>query len=141
MFTYRLHLQDGSDAGLPTLASTSLLPPWRLKSPTGAELRAPLEIVVDQIGGGSRVTRLRIGTADDEASARTLWRRPAIMSRPKSWESGTPNSKTINACKPGTFGRLAQLGEHQLDKLGVTGSSPVPPIREDAGNGVFLFPG
>src|SRR4029453_4834071 len=25
-------------------------------------------------------------------------------------------------------GRLAQLGEHQLDKLGVTGSSPVPPI-------------
>ena len=26
------------------------------------------------------------------------------------------------------FGRLAQLGEHQLDKLGVTGSSPVPPI-------------
>ncbi len=26
------------------------------------------------------------------------------------------------------LGRLAQLGEHQLDKLGVTGSSPVPPI-------------
>ena len=26
-------------------------------------------------------------------------------------------------------GRLAQLGEHQLDKLGVTGSSPVPPIN------------
>ena len=25
-------------------------------------------------------------------------------------------------------GRLAQLGEHQLDKLGVTGSSPVTPI-------------
>src|ERR1700751_2763791 len=25
----------------------------------------------------------------------------------------------------GPFGRLAQLGEHQLDKLGVTGSSPV----------------
>jgi hypothetical protein len=34
----------------------------------------------------------------------------------------------IKACKSGTFGRLAQLGEHQLDKLGVTGSSPVPPI-------------
>ena len=27
----------------------------------------------------------------------------------------------------GTQGRLAQLGEHQLDKLGDTGSSPVPP--------------
>src|SRR4051812_43383716 len=28
-------------------------------------------------------------------------------------------------------GRLAQLGEHQLDKLGVTGSSPVPPINRN----------
>src|SRR5262249_8151832 len=32
-------------------------------------------------------------------------------------------------------GRLAQLGEHQLDKLGVTGSSPVPPICEKPCNG------
>src|SRR3954453_5217884 len=32
-------------------------------------------------------------------------------------------------------GRLAQLGEHQLDKLGVTGSSPVPPTQKPAGNG------
>ena len=30
-------------------------------------------------------------------------------------------------------GRLAQLGEHQLDKLGVTGSSPVPPIHALSG--------
>jgi hypothetical protein len=30
-------------------------------------------------------------------------------------------------------GRLAQLGEHQLDKLGVTGSSPVAPTRKHAG--------
>src|SRR6185503_18512468 len=29
---------------------------------------------------------------------------------------------------PAPAGRLAQLGEHQLDKLGVTGSSPVSPI-------------
>jgi hypothetical protein len=28
-------------------------------------------------------------------------------------------------------GRLAQLGEHQLDKLGVTGSSPVPPTKKN----------
>src|SRR5262249_41710960 len=34
--------------------------------------------------------------------------------RPARLQSGAP-------------GRLAQLGEHQLDKLGVTGSSPVPP--------------
>jgi hypothetical protein len=30
------------------------------------------------------------------------------------------------------LGRLAQLGEHQLDKLGVTGSSPVPPMKSSA---------
>ena len=37
-------------------------------------------------------------------------------------------------------GRLAQLGEHQLDKLGVTGSSPVPPTRRSpATAGLFSF--
>jgi hypothetical protein len=36
--------------------------------------------------------------------------------------------KGIFACKEACLGRLAQLGEHQLDKLGVTGSSPVPPM-------------
>ena len=44
-------------------------------------------------------------------------------------------------CKWACFGRLAQLGEHQLDKLGVTGSSPVPPIEKPAGNGGFLLLG
>ena len=39
-------------------------------------------------------------------------------------------------------GRLAQLGEHQLDKLGVTGSSPVPPTSESpAKRGAFVFQG
>jgi hypothetical protein len=38
-------------------------------------------------------------------------------------------------------GRLAQLGEHQLDKLGVTGSSPVPPTsRKPRHGGVFAYP-
>src|SRR4051794_35403416 len=38
-------------------------------------------------------------------------------------------------------GRLAQLGEHQLDKLGVTGSSPVPPTSEKPrSRGVFYWP-
>lgn len=35
---------------------------------------------------------------------------------------------------PRAPGRLAQLGEHQLDKLGVAGSSPAPPIGEDVGD-------
>jgi predicted acyltransferase len=30
------------------------------------------------------------------------------------------------------------LGEHQLDKLGVTGSSPVPPIKKALVTGLFL---
>ena len=38
--------------------------------------------------------------------------------------------ETKDACKQASFGRLAQLGEHQLDKLGVTGSSPVPPTSQ-----------
>jgi hypothetical protein len=38
-------------------------------------------------------------------------------------------------------GPLAQLGEHQLDKLGVTGSSPVRPIAEKPrSGGAFPFP-
>jgi hypothetical protein len=36
-------------------------------------------------------------------------------------------------------GRLAQLGEHQLDKLGVTGSSPVPPTTKTPANRGFWF--
>jgi hypothetical protein len=38
-------------------------------------------------------------------------------------------------------GRLAQLGEHQLDKLGVTGSSPVPPTSQKPRSaGFFVRP-
>src|SRR4051812_24293142 len=41
---------------------------------------------------------------------------------------------------PASRGRLAQLGEHQLDKLGVTGSSPVPPIiQKPCKSGAFVF--
>ena len=36
-------------------------------------------------------------------------------------------------------GRLAQLGERQLDKLEVTGSIPVRPPRKGPGNGAFSF--
>ena len=41
---------------------------------------------------------------------------------PRSSDPAVPGRYTSRA-----RGRLAQLGEHQLDKLGVTGSSPVPP--------------
>ncbi len=40
------------------------------------------------------------------------------------WSRGSDSANLL------ALGRLAQLGEHQLDKLGVTGSSPVPPITE-----------
>jgi hypothetical protein len=47
------------------------------------------------------------------------------------------SSRLAGAAIIGGPGRLAQLGEHQLDKLGVTGSSPVPPIRKALLSGVF----
>src|ERR1700722_14092360 len=49
----------------------------------------------------------------------------------------------VSGCSYGRLpapGRLAQLGEHQLDKLGVTGSSPVPPIEKPR-SGAFLLRG
>ena len=53
-------------------------------------------------------------------------RRAAARSS-RRWRSVTcPLCAATIPCDPG---RLAQLGEHQLDKLGVTGSSPVPPIQ------------
>src|SRR3954447_26340401 len=42
-----------------------------------------------------------------------------------------------NPCNPAQGlkqGRLAQLGWEQLDKLGVTGSSPVPPLTRNPAN-------
>ncbi len=47
-----------------------------------------------------------------------------------------PSAETANLC---ALGRLAQLGEHQLDKLGVTGSSPVPPTKKSPANAGFFF--
>ena len=46
---------------------------------------------------------------------------------------GEPGLRSPNAATIRSPGRLAQLGEHQLDKLGVTGSSPVPPIHALSG--------
>ena len=44
----------------------------------------------------------------------------------------TPRTPLVSSAPAG---RLAQLGEHQLDKLGVTGSSPVSPIPQSARTG------
>jgi hypothetical protein len=55
----------------------------------------------------------------------------------KACESVVTCFQHIKACKSATLGRLAQLGEHQLDKLGVTGSSPVPPIPRCRNDNVF----
>ena len=50
--------------------------------------------------------------------------------------AGLPSSK--RSVESRAQGRLAQLGEHQLDKLGVTGSSPVPPtLASLTGAGAF----
>jgi hypothetical protein len=52
---------------------------------------------------------------------------PGAPRSSKAHRSRGTQRRRYTASRPG---RLAQLGEHQLDKLGVTGSSPVPPIHE-----------
>ena len=54
----------------------------------------------------------------------------------------TAVGRPLQPSKPATMaapGRLAQLGEHQLDKLGVTGSSPVPPISRKPAPGAGFW--
>ena len=99
--------------------------PWHLPRVTmgsvtpWAERRSPRGACFD--------SNVRAGTAGAMMVARKLGR---------AWN---PRFQHRNACKPGIFGRLAQLGEHQLDKLGVTGSSPVPPIHGSPAKAGFLF--
>ena len=79
-------------------------------------------------------------------SSRAVQRRPSFSSSPvvDASPAGACGKSAVRSRSMGAFrdretgaksaivsspGRLAQLGEHQLDKLGVTGSSPVPPIR------------
>src|SRR4051794_11270355 len=64
---------------------------------------------------------------------------------PLSWRgrragrASASGSEGTTSCQIRSLGRLAQLGEHQLDKLGVTGSSPVPPIAKGLLSGPFCF--
>ena len=75
-------------------------------------------------GYGSRSRPVRDGALRGAGRLAVFWgRSPKLGEQIVRW-------RHINACKWACFGRLAQLGEHQLDKLGVTGSSPVPPTRK-----------
>ena len=77
--------------------------------------------------------------------ARRRWAREAMvvrfvhdrLARDPLGSSPPPRQLGSDSVSPG---RLAQLGEHQLDKLGVTGSSPVPPIKKGPGTGPFCLP-
>ena len=56
-----------------------------------------------------------------------------------------PSEEETENLFAGTFGRLAQLGEHQLDKLGVSGSNPLSPtiffpLRNGFVKAIFLYP-
>ena len=84
----------------------------------------------------------RSGKAPQETSRAVSYRTGA------TWPEGCSLTATKDRFRPGELhpaglqsesqGRLAQLGEHQLDKLGVTGSSPVPPtIGKPRLGGVF----
>jgi hypothetical protein len=67
-----------------------------------------------------------VGRRERDAGRLTVFLGPA----PQLLGERSVRYEDINACIKACFGRLAQLGEHQLDKLGVTGSSPVPPIEK-----------
>src|SRR5581483_9032223 len=71
------------------------------------------------------------------ARARTSTSRCAGTASPSTRSSSWAARQA--ATLPGDPGRLAQLGEQQLDKLGVTGSSPVPPTRKSSAKPSFLF--
>jgi hypothetical protein len=57
---------------------------------------------------------------------------------PRNDSNGWRKRCVRNACKQACLGRLAQLGERQLDKLEVTGSSPVPPIETSCKSPLFV---
>ena len=90
------------------------------------------------------VSRGGSGRSLTSAGHATRW-----LHRSSSWRQRAASilRSRADGCrrKPATLlgrGRLAQLGEHQLDKLGVTGSSPVAPTSEaPASAGVSHFRG
>ena len=76
-----------------------------------------------------RLLRASFGRAarvEELAAGRGRARGRAVRMAPAALVPG--DLLSASARLPSRPGRLAQLGEHQLDKLGVTGSSPVPPI-------------
>jgi hypothetical protein len=69
-------------------------------------------------------------------AADTLARLPYRLASPNA-RAVAETARRYTVPRPG---RLAQLGEHQLDKLGVTGSSPVAPTREAPETAPFSIP-
>src|SRR3954453_18520840 len=79
------------------------------------------------------------GDATDAPGDRVGRARPEQNGKAKASRAAAPRpAPTAGTMRPGR-GRLAQLGEHQLDKLGVTGSSPVPPITKSPAQAGFSF--
>ena len=68
-----------------------------------------------------------------------LLHRHALALRGAVARGGVRSLAAPSGYNPVAGGRLAQLGEHQLDKLGVTGSSPVPPTRKGPLVGSFCW--
>ena len=101
--------------------------------PVHGALRAPLE----RRGSSAASTSARAsGSAWPAAPAAA----PARTSTSRSGARASPSIRCVSSARLRARGRLAQLGEHQLDKLGVTGSSPVPPIGKAPETGPFLLP-
>lgn len=85
----------------------------------------------------SRVKSSRVSANTSRPTSRRGERYP-VAGCAKSWESVAHDERYKLPANGHVLGRLAQLGEHQLDKLGVTGSSPVPPTAKGPQSGPFL---
>jgi uncharacterized protein (DUF1501 family) len=90
-------------------------------------------VVGDRANGGIRSEFPGLARLDEDDNLLvTTEFRTVYASLLESWRRA-PAARALTPAAPGTAGNilrrgpLAQLGEHQLDKLGVTGSSPVRP--------------
>ena len=107
---------------------------WRLAGGAAERTDADADLALDVTVLGAAYPRrhplraARAGRPRRGAEAgRDRARRRHVPPRPASVVPGDLLGEAWAKLSPRP-GRLAQLGEHQLDKLGVTGSSPVPPI-------------
>ena len=145
----RARLDDAAlDRALPpSAASSAAATPSGCRNPDDGRSLHPCALTPEGLNGcsdearpglhGPTPRRWRRGSA--RIGSMSLWKGSPPSARRSTRSSLPGRTRRQRVAKMSEPGRLAQLGEHQLDKLGVTGSSPVPPTLEPAGNSGFFL--